>query len=287
MKRHAIIPGLALALLLPLLLAPAGCRSGIQDDPILRLSAAEALEQGKELMEREKYSRARRYLSHAFEVEPNSRAGREGLLLLADSYYLAGNEANWIQAEAKYRDFLNRFPTSEHAAYAQYQIANSLASRVEKPNRDQSSTYKALDAYRELLRLYPSSEYAEEAQGKIQEVRNRLADHEFYVGSFYLDYRYPAAAVSRLETLLERYPDYDERAKVLYHLGKAYTRSRRPEHRAKAADTFERLRSEHPDSEWIAKIPEELPQPPEEDVETADDGDGEEEASEPESEAER
>ena len=132
-RPNRTLRALAVLAVLALGSAAGGCRSGGGDDPVLRLSSAEALEQGKELMAQEKYSKARRYLSQAFEVEPNSRSGREGLLLLADSYYLAGGEVNWIQAEAKYRDFLNRFPTSDQAAYAQYQIANSLAERVEKP----------------------------------------------------------------------------------------------------------------------------------------------------------
>jgi outer membrane protein assembly factor BamD len=251
MKRALLLLALSLGLLVPL----AGCGSGgIENDPILRLSAQEALEQGKELMAKERYSKARRYLSQAFEVEPNSRAGREGLLLLADSYYLAGNEANWIQAEAKYRDFLNRFPTSDQAAYAQYQIANSLAKRVEKPNRDQTSTFKALQAYQELQRLYPTSEYAAEADVKIQQVRDRLADHEFVVGDFYLHYRYPAAAVNRFEGLLERYPSYEDADKVLYHLGLAYSRSRLPKLKEKAPGAFQRLLDEYPDSKWAAKV---------------------------------
>ena len=256
-------PALLLLAVALLTVAAGGCRSGVADDPILRMSSAEALEQGKALMEQEKYNKARRYLSQAFEVEPNSRAGREGLLLLADSYYLAGGEANWIQAEAKYRDFLNRFPTSDQAAYAQYQIANSLAQRVEKPNRDQSATRKALEAFRELQRLYPTSEYAAEAETRIREVRNRLAAHEFVIGDFYLSYRYPAAAVTRFETLLEDFPDYDERDKVLFHLGLAYSKARRPDLLAKAAPTFDRLREEHPDSEWVEEIPQELPEIPE------------------------
>ena len=264
-----------------------GCKSGgIENDPVLRLSSQEALDQGKTLMAAEKYHRSRRYLSHAFEVEPNSRSGREGLLLLADSYYLAGNDANWIQAEAKYRDFLNRFPTSDQAAYAQYQIANSLARRVGRANRDQSATLKALQAFQELKRLYPTSDYAVEADEQVDELRNKLGDAEFVVGDFYLRYRYPAAAVTRFEALLAGYPEYHETDKVLFHLGLAYHRSRQPQHVGKAAEVFGRLKSDFPDSEFVDEIPPEAleapPEPPAEptDAMAADgDGDGDEESS--------
>lgn len=243
------------------LLAAAGCRSNPAEDPILRLSAAEALAEGKELMAQGKYTRAQRYLSQAYEVEPNSIAGREGLLLLADSYFLAGGETNWIQAEAKYRDFLNRFPTSEQAAYAQFQIANSLAKRIKKPNRDQTASEKALAAYQELLRLYPTSEHAQQAEQEIAVVRDRIAESEFVVGEFYLRYRYPGGAIQRFESMLEDFPGYSQRDKVLYHLGVAYQRSRNPEHVGKAAETFARLAREYPDSRWLEEVPE-LPDAP-------------------------
>jgi len=238
------------------------CGSSPKDDPILRLSAEESLDAGRELFDAGKYTLARPYFQHAFEVEPNCAVGRESLLLVADSAFHEGGRTELVQAEAKYRDFLNRFPTSDQAAYAQYQIANSLAARVEKANRDQSSTFKALQAYQELARLYPTSEYAVETEAKIQEVTDRLADHEFVVGDFYLRYRYPAAAAGRFEELLDRFPEYTERDKVLYHLGVAYSRSRNFDLYAKAEPTFDRLRDEYPASDWTDRIPDRLPDAP-------------------------
>jgi outer membrane protein assembly factor BamD len=240
-------------LLAALLLALAGCRSGrAAEDPLLQLSALESLAQGKELLAQQKYGRARPYFTHAFEVEPNSAIGREGLLLAADTYYQEGGTTNYVQAEAKYRDFLNRFPTSEQAAYVQFQIANSLAKRMEKPDRDQTVTRKALEAYRELARLYPTSEYAAQAQEQIALVQNNLAEHEFAVGRFYLRYGIPVAAVQRFEFLLQEYPQYPGKDKVFYHLGLAYEQMDKPEDAAKA---FDRLRAEYPQSPFLAEIP--------------------------------
>ncbi|MEM7048709.1 MAG: outer membrane protein assembly factor BamD [Acidobacteriota bacterium] len=247
---------LTLMLAVVLLCLPAtACRSGVKEDPILRLAAQESLDEGKRLMAEEKFSRARRYLSHAFEVEPNSLSGREALLLLADSFYLDGGVLNYIQSESKYRDFLNRFPTSNLAAYAQYQIANSLAERMEKPDRDQSATEKALQAYRELIRLYPTSDYTAEARTQIVRVLDNLAEHEFVVGNYYLRRPIPLAAIERFKGLLASYPEYSQRDKVLFHLAKAYGLSFREEHAGKAEETFELLRQQFPESEWIAEIP--------------------------------
>ena len=228
------------------------CRGAAREDPIMRLAAAESLAEGKRLMELEKYGQARKYLAHAFEIEPNSVSGREALLMVADSLYLEGGNENLLQAEAKYRDFLNRFPTSDRAAYVQFQIGAALAGRVERPDRDQSVTQKALTAFQEVMRLYPASEQAEQAQGRIAELRGRLAEHEFQVARFYYRFGLPRATSSRLEFLLEQYPEYTAKDKVYFYLGMAQQRMDKPE---EARQWFDKLRQEFPSSELVGEIP--------------------------------
>jgi outer membrane protein assembly factor BamD len=239
---------------LSFLLAVTACKSGgVSEDPILKLSAEESLAQGKELMAKTKFAKARPYFTHAFEVEPNSAIGREGLLLAADTYYQEGGSTNYVQAEAKYRDFLNRFPTSSQAAYVQFQIANSLAKRMERPDRDQSVTRKALQAYEELGRLYPTSEYAAQAQEQSKVVKANLAEHEFMIGHFYLRFGIPGPASDRWEYLLANYPDYPAKDKVFYNLILVYHQMHRD---ADAQKTLEQLRTQYPKSPFLAQVPE-------------------------------
>jgi outer membrane protein assembly factor BamD len=243
-------------ILLPLfalvLVALPACKGSVDDDPILRLSAVESLAEGKRLLAEERFTASRRYLSHAFEIEPNSASGREALLLVADSLFHQKGSDNLIQAESKYRDFLNRFPTSERAAYVQYQIASALAERVERPARDQTVTQSALTAYQELLRLYPASEEASQAQARIEELRGRLAEHEFVVALFYYRYGLPNATYNRLQFLLTTYPEYSDKDKVYYYSGLALGSMGKPE---EARQWFEKLRQEFPSSEYLAEIP--------------------------------
>lgn len=240
------------------LLVVVGCKSAGRRDPILELSAVEALEKGKALLGEEKHAQARPYLTHAFEVEPNSLAGREGLLLAADSYYLEGGRLNLIQAEQRYKDFLNRFPTSDKAAYVQFQMANALAGRIGRADRDLEASRKALAAYEDLLNLYPTSEYAREARGKILVVKDSLAEHELGVGDFYLRFGMPGAAAKRFEYLLTNFPESSKKETALYQLGVAYVQSGKREEAEKA---FERLAREFPDSAFLGKLPELPPAP--------------------------
>lgn len=246
---------LAAVALVAVAMSLVSCRSGrIREDPILRLSSAESLVEGKRLLELEKYEKAIPYLSHAFEVEPNSAGGREALLLVADAHYKGGSDSDMIQAEAKYRDFQNRFPTSPRASYVQFQIAMSLAGRIERPDRDQAPTHKARAAFEDLLRLYPTSEYAVQAREELVVVLDRLAEHEFVIGRFYLRYGAPSAAVTRIEGMLKNFPDYTQKDKALFHLAQAYEKLERTDD---AQATWSRLRTEYPGSEWTSKIPEE------------------------------
>ena len=236
-----------------------GCAGGGKESPLLRLSAEEALAKGKDFMARKKWFPAREHLSHAFEIEPNSAIGREALLLVADAHFFEGGSQNFIKSEAKYRDFQNRFPTSERAGYAQFQIAASLARRVRRPDRDQSITREAMAAFDDLLRIYPSSEHVEESREQIRRLRGRLAEAEYIVGKY--NYRRGLyakcgrvcyrAAIARIEGLLADYPDYEGKDKA-YHI---MTVAALGAGEREKADRFaELLRSEYSGSKYVGKI---------------------------------
>lgn len=239
----------ACLILLPLSLLTVGCIE--REDPILLLSADEALEAGKQYLEQGKHFKARRHLVHAFEVEPNSRTGREALLLAADALYLQGGTDNYIKCEAKYRDFLNRFPTSDKADYAQFKVAACLAARSERPDRDQKMTHAAIESLDELLRLYPTSEYVAEAKQQMRELTDQLAAHEMVVGKFYNRYGGVGicpAAIARFEYLQENYPAYAGMDEVLLELAEAYEKCNRP---GDAAESLADLRRRFPESEYL------------------------------------
>lgn len=265
--------GLLTLLALTALVLLAACSVGVKDDPILRLSSSESLEKGKALMAEGKFAQARPYFTHAFEIEPNSVSGREGLLLAADSMFMDGGEDNLIKAESRYRDFVNRFPTSQHTAYAQYQIGLCLSRRVVKPDRDQSITEDALTALADVQRFYPTSTYAEQAVEESRFLRGRQAEHDYMVGRFYVRYGIPYAAALRFEHILETYPDWEGMDGVLLQLCRTYTLSKDAESIRKGLDYCAQLQESYPESPWIAKIPKKLPERPEEsEADANDDG---------------
>jgi len=88
----------------------------------------------------------------------------------------------------------------------------------------------------------------------IVEIRQSLAEHEYKVGWYNYRRRLYTAAVWRLEGILEDFPDYQEIDRTLFFLGMANYKGKRPE---EAAEVFEQLRTEYPESRYIKKIPRE------------------------------
>ncbi len=229
------------------------CGKGVTEDPILRLSAAEAMAEGKALAEKGKFGLAREYFQHAFEVEPNSAMGREALLLVADALFQQGGSQSYLKAEAKYRDFQNRFPTSDRSAYVQFQLARSLEERIRPPDRDQSISRKALEAFGDVIQIFPTSQYAADARERIKGIRQTLAESVFMKGRFNQKIRLHQAAVNRYEDILEEFPEYLETDKVLFYLIESLEVLEQTD---RAAAVRKRLNEEHPQSEYLSQLSE-------------------------------
>lgn len=250
-------------LILPaLLLGLASCKSREErayqpkiNPEFLELTKEELFAKGEELFEREKWAKSREYYTYVYENFPNDSLSGRSLMRIADTYYNQGGDVNLIEAQYKYRDFINRFPTSGTADYAMLQIANVAYKQMEKPDRDQTKTREAIQKYREMIQLYPASPYRAEAEARLQSAMDSLAEHERLVAAFYIkrgDYK---AALPRLETLLAEFPKFSRMDQVFYHLGVALAGLGRE---GEARLYFDRVIVEYPDSKIAARAKEEL-----------------------------
>ena len=115
------------------------------------------------------------------------------------------------------------------------------------PSRDQTETQQAIVDLRRVRQQYPDSPYAVAAEDRIAQAESTLAEHEFVVGRFYLKRGAYPAAISRFERILERFPSYPNRDRLLYHLGKALIMGEKPD---EARIHLERLQREFPAGDW-------------------------------------
>jgi outer membrane protein assembly factor BamD len=238
------------------LLVLAACNRGPRqirpavDPELLKLTKEQIYQKGEEQFERRKWQRARTYYSHVYENFPNDPLGRRSLLRVADTYFRQGDPVNLVEAQYKYRDFINRFPGSENADYAMLQIAMVSYKQMEKPDRDQQKTREALDKFNEMIRAFPRSALRPEAEARQREVLDRLARHEHIVAKYYMKRRSYNAAVQRLNYLIDAYPDYSERDGAFYDLGTSLAALGR---NGEARLYFERVVSEFPKSAYAER----------------------------------
>jgi len=207
-------------------------------------------DKGEEWFGKKKYVKARTYYTFAYESYPNDPIGRRSLLRIADTYYALGDAVDLVEAQYKYRDFINRYPGSDRADYAMLQIAMISYKQMERPDRDQAKTKEAVEKFNDMIKAYPNSALRGEADKHLQDALDRLARHEEIVARFYMKRGDYNAAIQRLNFLVDNYPNYKERDAVFYDLGTALAGMGR---KAEARLYYERVISEFPKSEYADK----------------------------------
>ena len=238
------------------MVALAGCHHGNRsirpavDPEITHLSKDQLFERGEDQFAKKKYVKARTYYSYLYETYPNDPLGRRALLRVADTYFAQGDPVNLVEAQYKYRDFINRYPGSDRADYAMLQMAMVSYKQMEKPDRDQQKTREALDKFNDMIRAFPNSPLRPEADKRLQEATDRLAQHEHIIARFYIKRGSYAAALQRLNGLVDQYPNYSDRAGVFYDLASALSGLGR---KAEARLYYERVIAEFPKSTYAAQ----------------------------------
>jgi len=180
------------------------------------------------------YNRATAYVHRGKQLKARKLLGNIGLaeivdpeldpkvkIALADTYYFQGGHLNIIEAQSRYQQFLNFYPTNRLAAYSQYQVAQCLLHQSEAPQNDQEFTERSIDEFRKVVDIDPRSPYAWAALAMVQQAEDKIAEHEFIVARFYAKGNRWKAVIGRLENLLESYPAYTDKEKVYFELGQA------------------------------------------------------------------
>jgi len=253
LNRTKTLPVALLALLA--LTVPACHHSNRQ--PVMRvnpefvsLTKEQIFQRGEEWFAKRKYPKARTYYQHIYETYPNDPLGRRALLRVADTYYMQGDPVNLVEAQYKYRDFINRYPSSDRADYAMLQIAMVSYKQMEKPDRDPAKMHEALEKFDDMIRAYPKSPLRAEADARRQDVLNRLAKHEHLIAQYYMKRHSWNAALLRLNGLIDQYGQYNERDAAFYDLATCLQHMGR---KGEARLYYERVITEFPKSQYASR----------------------------------
>src|SRR5262249_36786739 len=114
--------------------------------------------------------------------------------------------------------FISLFPFSPKAEYAQLQIGKCYSHMMERADRDQTNTHKALDEFRKVIDNYPKGENYKEAYDNLLACYSRLAEHDYIIAHYYERTGRYQAAVERVKALLKAYPEPVHTAEHYYTL---------------------------------------------------------------------
>ena len=225
------------------------------DPALAKMPKEKVFQLGEDEFAKKKYQKARQYYSHVYETFPNDPLGRRALLRIADAYYQQGDATNLVEAQYKYRDFINRYPGSDRADYAMVQIAMCSYKQMERPDRDQQKTREALEKFGDAVKSYPKSPLRPEMDKRLQDVLDRLARHDHIIAQYYIKRKSYNAAVQRLNGIVETFPNYTSRDGVFFDLATALSGLGRT---AEARLYYERVVSEFPQSMYAGKAKQKL-----------------------------
>lgn len=170
---------------------------------------------GAEQYQEGRYKKAVDSFRRVKELFPLHNLAVNAELGIADSHF---SDENYIEAEAAYNDFISLHPTNENVPYAMYQLGMCYYNQIGSIDQDQTEAIRAKQAFERLITRFPKSKFSFLAEKNLQECRRKLAEKEFYIGTFYFRQGKYKAALSRFETIAAEYSGIGLDFKVAYFI---------------------------------------------------------------------
>jgi outer membrane protein assembly factor BamD len=150
---------------------------------------------------------------------PYSEYSRRSIVLGAFSNYRQGQ---YLEAIGLAKRFVTLYPTDKDAPYAYYIIGLSYWRQIPDITRDQTNSFKTIDAMTQVVDNFPTSEYVEDAKTKIRFARDQLAGKEMQVGRYYLERKEFLPSIKRFRLVVETYSNTRHVEESLARLVEAY-----------------------------------------------------------------
>jgi outer membrane protein assembly factor BamD len=203
-------------------LSGCGWWKGLWERPERAKASPEVLyRSGKDAYQSGHYKKAIESFQRLKEEYPLHQMALLAELGIADSNF--SNE-DYSEAELSYNDFINLHPTNENLPYAMYQLGMCHYNQILTIDRDQTETKKAAKEFERLIARCPTSKFSFMAENMLRKCRQKIGEHEFYVGEFYFKRKRYKAALKRFEVITKDYAGLGLDYKTGYFIGEAKKR---------------------------------------------------------------
>ncbi len=178
-------------------------RFGEDEDP-KSLPPETLIVQGMDAYDVGDYSTAIKSFKAILDEHPFSAQAMLAELKTADAHYY---NKQYPEAKIQYKAFEERHPTNEAMPYVLFQIGMCGFMRSDRIDRDSSGVQDAIKSFNRLIQAYPQSPYSKEARVRLQEAKEFIANHEYFVADFYVRMEKYAEAQHRLKYILAMHPE--------------------------------------------------------------------------------
>lgn len=158
--------------------------------------------QGVDQMQKGEYEKAATDFNAEEENYPYSTWATHAQLLAGYAQYKQQNYDDAISALTR---FIGLHPASSEVAYAYYLKALCYYEQIEDEQRDQTTTFEAIQTLQDVINRFPDSSYARDSRIKLRLANNRLAAHDMEIGRFYEKQHLYGAAVGRFQNVANTY----------------------------------------------------------------------------------
>lgn len=238
------------ALWMAALVFAAGCGGARQQAPPTGVAQPDRFlfDRGVAALKEREWTNARTYFQQVVDGYPQSPVRPDAKLGMGDAYLGENTPESLVSAANEFREFLQFYPTSPRADYAQYKLAMSHFQQMRAPDRDQSETRAALAEFDVFFQKFPDSALMPEVKQNWRTARDRLSEASYRVGLLYYRLRWDPGAISRFQEVLKEDPAYGGRDAVYFYLAESLARS---DKKAEAIPYLERLLTEFDRSEFL------------------------------------
>jgi outer membrane protein assembly factor BamD len=212
-------------------------------------------ETGTDFLEKGHYIRSRLMLQNLLLTYPDSEMTADAYFAIGDSYYEEGGIQNLLQGIEQYNNFVIFFPAHPKAPDALFKIMSAYGKMMGPPDRDQQYTLFAEEAARKFLEDYPDSDMAPAAWSRLVLFHDKLAQKELGIAKYYENIDNYVAAMGRLQTILDKFPDSNKVPETLFLMALVKEKTDNPD---EAENYLAKIVSEYPFSEYAERAEQKL-----------------------------
>ncbi len=136
--------------------------------------------------------------------------------------YAQYSQQNYDEAINALNRFIALHPENQDIAYAYYLKALCYYEQIDDVQRDQTTTYEAIQTLNDVIDRFPDSAYARDSRIKLRLASNRLAGHDMTIGRYYEKQHLYAAAIGRFQDVVTNYQTTTYAAEALERLTECY-----------------------------------------------------------------